>query len=140
MFFAKKERGLAVNSIDDIDQKRIGAILGYRYCEELDNHPSVLNSSRVGSLDQSFNMLLRDRIDLVIASKDVGNYRVNKMGLFDEIRPVKGKEFCEGGNYLAFAKKPGYQELAENFSEALIAFKRSEHYREIMEKYRLKPY
>jgi len=135
VFFQRKPRNIIADGLDDLDGLKVGAMLGYKYCDELDRSPVLLSASRVASLDQSFNMLMSDRIDVVVESDAVGMYKIKEMGLLDKISIVNNSSYCSVGNFLAFAKKPGSKVLAENFSAELIKFKTTDEYKEILTKY-----
>jgi polar amino acid transport system substrate-binding protein len=135
VFFQRKPRNIIADSLDDLNGLKVGAMLGYKYCDELDRSSVLLGASRVASLEQSFNMLMSDRIDLVVESDAVGMYKIKEMGLLDNISIVNNSSYCSVGNFLAFAKKPGNKELAEKFSAELIKFKATDEYREILAKY-----
>ncbi|KZY41700.1 MULTISPECIES: ABC transporter substrate-binding protein [unclassified Oleiphilus] len=135
VFFKK-----ATNSISSIDLNnpknlRVGAILGYKYCDELHNSHLLENASRVPTLEQSLNMLLLGRIDLAIGVELVGFHKAREMGILDQLTIVGSKRYCPGGNYLAFAKKPGLEELSLRFSEELTKFKTTDEYKQILAKY-----
>lgn len=135
VFFQRKPRNIITNSLDDLKGFKVGAILGYKYCEELDNSPVLLGASRVVTLDQSFNMLMSDRIDVLVESEAAGMYKAKEMGISNKISVIKGSNYCSVGNYLAFSKKPGSKALAEKFSIELVIFKTTNEYKEILEKY-----
>ncbi len=135
VFFIKKEKEVAFTGLQDLNELRAGALLGYSYCEEIDNSPFMKKADRVPRLDQNFNKLLLDRIDFLIEVDAVGFYTAKKMGVSDQIRIIPNAYYCRGGNYLAFAKKEGHEQLAQKFSQALRVFKTSKEYRQILQQY-----
>ena len=135
VFFQRKQRGIRANNLADLYGLKLGAMLGYEYCKELDESPLLLAASRVSTLEQSFNMLMNDRIDLLIEVDAVGIYKAKEMGIDAEISVVAGSRYCASENYLALAKKPGHQALAVKFGEELIKFKGTGEYRKILKKY-----
>lgn len=132
-----KRKGEDINTIDlsNTGDLRTGAMLGYKYCQELDESPLIKNAARVSELEQNFNKLLLERLDLIVAVESVGFFKAQAMGISDKIEVVPAARFCEGGNYLAFAKKPGNDELSEKFGQALLQFKQTSAYRRILQKY-----
>ena len=135
VFFQRKSRNIIVSSLDDFRGLKVGAILGYQYCDELDSSAVLSDASRVVTLDQSFNMLMSDRIDVVVESEAAGMYKAKEMGVSDKISVVEGSRYCSVGNHLAFSKKLGSKELAEKFSKELVRFKATNEYEKILEKY-----
>jgi len=57
------------------------------------------------------------------------------MGISDKIKIIPSAYYCRSGNYLAFSRKPGHAKLAAQFGDALLEFKTTETYRQIMLKY-----
>ena len=119
----------------DFEGLEVGAMLGYKYCDELDLTPLLLQASRVATLEQSFHKLVSNRIDLVVAVDAVGLYKAKAMGIADKITIVENSRFCTVENHLAFSKKKGNHELAIQFGETLMKFKQSAEYQYIMKKY-----
>lgn len=135
VFFTKKDAQLTYSDLSQLNSPKAGAILGYHYCDALDNTPLLKQAERVSTLAQNFNKLLRDRLDLVVEVDSVGLYTAKQMGISDQVSILPGARFCEGGNYLAFSKKQGYGKLAEQFNSALNAFKLTDEYLLILQKY-----
>lgn len=135
VFFKRKHRNIVSNSLADLRGFKVGAMLGYKYCDELDKSPLLLEASRVSSLEQSFNMLMNDRIDILVEVDAVGIYRAKEMGITDEISIISGSRYCSIGNHLAFAKKPGASLTALKFSKELVEFKKTNEYKKILNKY-----
>ncbi|MCG8671953.1 MAG: transporter substrate-binding domain-containing protein [Pseudomonadales bacterium] len=138
VFFIKAEDPISSINLDNPQNLNVGAMLGYEYCDELDNSRLMAGASRVPTLEQNFNMLLSGRIDLAVAIELVGYHKASKMGISDQLAVVGNERYCPGGNYLAFAQKPGYEKLATRFGEELIKFKATDAYQRILAKY-LKP-
>lgn len=135
VLFQRKPRNIVVSSLDDLNGLKVGAMLGYKYCDELDQSPSLLAASRVATLEQSFNMLMSDRIDVLVAVEAAGIYKAKEMDIADKISVVKGSKYCFVGSHLAFAKKPGNHLLAARFSKELVMFKATKEYQAILAKY-----
>ncbi|CCK77384.1 Conserved hypothetical protein [Oleispira antarctica RB-8] len=133
--FQRKSSNTVFKILADLEKLRVGAMLGYKYCNELDNTSLLLTASRVSTLEQNFNKLVNDRIDLVVTVDVVGLYKAKKMGIFNEVSILKGTYYCIVENHLAFAKKIGRDQLAIQFSEELSKFKQTGEYQEILNKY-----
>jgi len=136
VFFIKKGRVIPYTRLEDMNKFKAGAQLGYSYCDEIDKTPFALKAERVQSLEQNFKKLILGRIDFVIESDVVGYYEAKRLGLSDKIDIIPNAQFCHSGNYLAFAKKSGHEQLATRFSKELKAFKKTKEYRIILEKYK----
>ncbi|MDX1693116.1 MAG: transporter substrate-binding domain-containing protein [Ketobacteraceae bacterium] len=135
VFFKKAGSDIRSVNIDNPENLDVGAMLGYHYCEELDDSRLIKNATRVPTLEQLLSMLALGRIDLAVEVELVGMYKARAMGLSDKLSIVADTEYCQGGNYLAFAKKPGYEELATRFAEELKKFKTTDAYQQIIKTY-----
>lgn len=137
VFFKKTSNPLNSINLDNPANLRTGAILGYNYCDTLDNSRLIESASRVATLEQNFKKLLLGRLDLVAEVESVGFFKAKEMNISDQLEIVANARYCAGGNYLAFAKKPAYDELAEKFSVELEKFKSTTTYQKILQKYGL---
>jgi polar amino acid transport system substrate-binding protein len=135
VFFVRKDSPLPFTELSSLNRFRAGAMLGYKYCQEIDESPFMIQAERVYKQEQLFNMLLRKRIDFLVEVDAVGFYVAGEMGISDQITTIPNANYCHGGNYLAFARKPGHEQLAHRFSEALRWFKTTEHYQQILNRY-----
>ncbi|MDX1451727.1 MAG: transporter substrate-binding domain-containing protein [Oleiphilaceae bacterium] len=137
VFFAKQGHKIDSINLNNPFNLRVGAMLGYSYCHELDESRLLDSASRVSSLEQNFKKLLLGRIDLLVEVDAVGLYTAKQLGVADKVKVVPSAPFCFGGNYLAFAKKTGMDVLSQSFSDALIEFKKTPQYNAILAEYGL---
>ncbi len=135
VFFIKAGRTIPFTTLEDLNGLRIGAGLGYNYCDEIDQAPFIQQAERVSTLEQNFKKLLADRIDVVVEADAVGYFTAKQMGILDQITIIPNALYCQGGNYLAFSKKPGYAQLASQFNQALRAFKMTDAYTQLLQSY-----
>lgn len=135
VFFIKKGRTIPFTTLEDLNELRFGALLGYSYCDEIDQSPFMKHAKRFRSLERGFKMLLANRIDALVEVDLVGYFTAKQMGILDQIAIIPNASYCQGGNYLAFAKKPGYDQIASEFSQALQVFKTTEEYKHILTTY-----
>ena len=75
VFFAKKGRQITWNKIEDLQGYTIGVRQGFVYTDEFDN-ASFLKKEAVRSDDLNLKKLLENRIDLILASRNVFLYWV----------------------------------------------------------------
>ncbi len=122
-------------TLADLSGYVMGTQLGFDYPKEVVNAP--LTKAEAPSLDSNLQKLILKRIDVLVDNRTVVLYKAHQMGLLNEItydpRPLGNPE--EALNFLGFAKKKGYDQLAERFSAALKVFKTSKEYRAILAKY-----
>jgi len=137
VFFIRKGNAIPFRDLQDLNGLRAGAILGYSYCDEIDKAPFMVKAMRVATLEQNFKKLLSDRIDFLVEVDAVGYYTASAMGISDQISIIPNANYCRGGNFLAFAKKPGHKRLATKFGKALRNFKSTKKYLQIQQKFGL---
>ncbi|MFZ5571623.1 MAG: substrate-binding periplasmic protein [Thermodesulfobacteriota bacterium] len=135
VFFVKKGRQIPYRTLQDLNGLRAGALIGYSYCDEIDNAPFMKKAERVASLDQNFKKLMANRIDFFVEVAAVGHSTAKSLGISNQIEIIPNAHYCRGGNFLAFAKKPGLEELSSRFGKTLRLFKTTAAYREIIKKY-----
>ena len=135
VFFVKKESKISFTNLSDLKDLKAGAILGYSYCEEIDQSAFMKHAARVTTLEQLFKMLLLGRIDFLMEVDAVGYYTAKKMGILNQVTVIPNAMYCRGGNYLGFSKKAGNEKLAIRFSNELQAFQKTQEYKEILNKY-----
>jgi polar amino acid transport system substrate-binding protein len=133
VFFTRAKARIPFTTLKDLNGLRCGTILGYNYCTELDNAEFMQHALPVRSLEQNFKMLLMDRLDVVLEVDKVGYYVAGKMGITDQITVIPGASYCNAGNYLAFSRKSGYDQLASEFNQALQSFKTTDSYKKMLE-------
>ena len=133
VMFYHKDRPISVDTLDDLRQYRIGAQLGYEYPQGLAE--MLVNREDVTTMEQNFQKLVANRIDLTIENRVVGLYRASVFGVRDQIDVFELPTIFPSKNYLGFAKKAGYDELSVKFSRALLEFKQTQAYHDILVKY-----
>lgn len=138
-FFVLKGRTSAISGLSDLNGLKAGAMLGYNYCEEIDRMSFALQAERANSLEQLFRMLLAERVDFVIENKAAGLASVQMLGVSELIEMIPNAAYCKEGNFLAFARKPGHEQRVEQFDNALKAFKKTDAYRQILQRYGMTP-
>jgi len=135
VFFFLKGRNIKFEKPEDIKGLTVAYIEGYYYEDELKKLPVKLE--RVYNLVGAFRMLLRGRVDLVIDDVNVGLFRAKQLGILDKIDYTKKPVTRIVPMYMAFARKPGYDKLAKEFSEELRKFKKTKEYFKIVRNYGL---
>lgn len=117
---------------EEMGSKSLIVNLGYKYTKYVDN-PSV-TKFEVSSFEQGFHMLDLDRADYYLVNRTVGLYTVSQMGMSD-IRPLDMGIEDPSPSFLGFAKKDALKPLVDKFDQALVRFKGSTEYRNILIKY-----
>ncbi|MCP4286594.1 MAG: amino acid ABC transporter substrate-binding protein [Gammaproteobacteria bacterium] len=122
-----------IDTLDDLKSYQLGALLGSEYPPELAE--VLIKRDDVRSMEQNFQKLVNDRIDIMVENRIVGRHLANKMGLLDQIEVLELPKPFPTRYYLGFAKKEGHDHLAEQFSQTLVHFKQTQAYHDILVKY-----
>ncbi len=133
MILYHKNHPITVRTLEDLKHYRIGVQLGYEYPQGLKE--MMVNRDDVKTMEQNFQKLEANRIDLMIENRVVGLYRATAFGVRKEIGVLELPTPFPSKNYLGFANKDRLGRIADQFSHALVEFKQTRAYRDILIKY-----
>lgn len=108
---------------------------GYQYSEAFDVHPGI-DRIPVDTFEQGFRLLQRGRVDYYAVNSRVASF-VLQHWQDARIKPLTPPLAPAEPVYLVFADKPGYDLLAQRFSDELLRFKHTPAYRAILRRYGL---
>ena len=124
-----------IQTLDDLKGMTIGVVLGYSYTPEfwdfIETHCHV---ELVHNDDINFRKLSLNRLDATVAEFGNGLRLIQTLGT-EDIRPVPAIEIKRDGLYIVFSHKRITKEFTKRFSDELRAFKHTNEYRRIREKY-----
>lgn len=121
-------------SLHSIAGLSVGEVRGYSYGADYDTF-TLFKRIKVGSEGQLLGMLLRSRVDLIIANQAVIDNHMSKMEVTHKIERLLPM-FAKTPAYFAFSKAvAGNEALAVEFSDALKKFVKTQEYRDILHKY-----
>ncbi len=136
VLFHDSRRPFAFDSLNDLTGLVIGVSPGYLYNNDDFIASDTFFREPAPSFAANFQKLLRGRVDMVAMSRPVGLYTSSILGITEQVGyhplPLSQSNF-----YLAFHQAPRWQEPAQAFSQALRAFKHTEEYEQILQRYRL---
>lgn len=120
------------NSFTSLQGYKIGQLLGYSYGNDFDR--SLLNRSFYNKNDQLIGMLRTKRIDIAILNKEeYENKNYNEEGIQPRLAVLDN--LIGTGNYIGFSKKLKLESLSNEFSQALILFKKTQAFKNLQKKY-----
>ncbi|MGB3597442.1 MAG: transporter substrate-binding domain-containing protein [Pseudomonas neustonica] len=124
------------NGLEDLRGLNIVVSAGYLYSNPAFLEADFFSRIPATSNETSLLMLMRERVDMVIMNRHVGQFIINKLGLEQQIdhHPLV---VSSGPLFLAFHRRPELAELAKHFAVALHRFKNSSEYLKILERYDL---
>ncbi|MEH6563897.1 MAG: transporter substrate-binding domain-containing protein [Halopseudomonas sp.] len=136
VLFYRLDRPHPFNGLQDLRGLRIGVTAGYVYGNAQFNNADYFSHEVSPSNEASLLMLMRDRVDMVMMNKRVGQFTLRQLDLTQQVshHPLV---VSSGSLFLAFHRRPELAELAERFGAALQTFKASQEYLQILQHYGL---
>lgn len=122
-------------SLAELEGKVVAINRGYQYADAFDVHPGI-DRLPVDTFEQGFRLLQRGRVGYYAVNSRVASYVLQQ---WDEarIKPLTPALAPAEPVYLVFADKPGYDDLAQRFSDELQLFKQTPAYSAILRRYGL---
>jgi len=133
-FFTAKGSGIKFNgNLNDLKKYTIGMIQGYSYGDEFDN-ASYLKKDENTDNETLIKKVAGGRTDLGIGNILVINYVAKELGLDKKIEFLK-PSLSKDGLYIGFSQKAVSKDFAKKFSDALVKFKKTSAYKNLLKKY-----
>ncbi len=138
-FFVRQDDGWKYSGISSLKGKKLGVILDYSYGSDIDeflkDNPDAKWAFGDLPLIKNFTALSKGDIDVVLATKAVGEYTVNEIKLNDNIR-IAGTDESLDAVYVAFSpKNPKSKEYAKMLDEGMEKIRKNGTLTKIMSKY-----
>ena len=129
-FFHRKDSTFDWNTLSDLKQFKIVAIIGYNYGKLFEDAEKmkVINVVRVPTIDQALGMIARGRADIFPELKLTGYFEIRRKLSKDDAQQLTHhpKNFDSTAYYLIFPKiKPNSKPLMEQFESGFSALKKS---------------
>ncbi|MEH6491485.1 substrate-binding periplasmic protein [Halopseudomonas sp.] len=134
VLFYHIDRPHQFTGLQDLRGLKIGVSAGYVYGNPEFMHADYFSREPAANTEASLLMLMRERVDMVIMNKRVGQFTLRKLGLDQQVayHPLV---ISSGALFLAFHRSPDMAALAKRFSSNLSTFKRSGEYLQILQRY-----
>lgn len=136
VYFFKKRTGKASfdGDFSALSSKRIGVVSTISYGQVFEIHKPVLQLDRASNAEQSFNKLMKNRVDLVVSDLHVAEYTLAQLGITEEVVRLPAK-LESVPSYIAFSKKLNLTSLRGEFDNELARLKLTGEYDEILKKH-----
>ncbi len=85
VFFVQKDSDMTYESLHDLNQKKIGVMIGYTYGKEFDDAKKIIKDA-AGEHQYHFRKLILGRLDAYPCDKMVGIHIARKEGLMDQLK------------------------------------------------------
>ena len=137
-FFARKDSPHKFDGdFNKLRSHRIGVVSTISYGQVFEKHKNSLQLDRASNLEQSFQKLLRERVDLVISDIHVAKHTLKNLGLTESIRALP-QRVEKVPSFIAFSKKRGLLRLRDEFDRELLRLKQSGEYDRILARHSIK--
>ncbi len=122
-----------VSSLDDLQGLTLGTSAGYNYGEAF-MQATAFRREAAATQEANFGKLIRNRVDLVITDRRVGDFTLAAMGLEGKVSALP-LVINREQQYLAVRRGAGMDQLALRFSVELRRFKREPAYAQLVARY-----
>lgn len=133
VLFQSRARPHQVHTLHDLDGLTIGTSPGYKYGAEF-NEAKSFRREPAPSHISNFGKLALGRIDLLVTDRHVGEYLLHRLQLDQQIEALP-LLIDSKPQYLGLTRKPGREQLAQAFADALQRFKQEPGYQAIVQRY-----
>ena len=143
-FFTAKSNSWRYKGISSLNNLKLGVIKGYDYGEDINKYikdnpksPAVQLAFGDTPLELNIKKLMKSRIDVLLESEYVFNYKINQMGLKDKIK-FAGILAAPDKAFIAFSPvNKMSKEYAEILSSGMDSIRNSGELKKILAKYGL---
>jgi polar amino acid transport system substrate-binding protein len=123
-------------SIYNLKENKFAVQKGYSYGDEFENIEGI-NKVFAGTIYDLKNYILSGEANIGLADIDYFTSLFKDEDFFKRVRFSKDPYFVSM-NYIGFSKKPQNLELAKKFADEMIAFKKTQDYKDLLLKYNIK--
>lgn len=103
-FFVRKGSGIKIQSYEDLYPLNVATSIGVKYFDRFDSDTKI-RKTRVGKVEQKFEMLMRGRVDVVIHSYAGAIDIANRMGFADQIEIAEYSYSKSNPTYIGISRK-----------------------------------
>ncbi|WP_163835289.1 substrate-binding periplasmic protein [Spartinivicinus ruber] len=134
MFIKKGSNINYQNNLQELSNYRFGGVIGYSFGKAYDT-ANYLNKQNAVSEQEQIKMLLAGRFDIALGTKPTIIYHAKRMQVLDQIEFLT-PTLADSPVYMAFSRaRDDAYELAAKFTEALVEYKKTDEYRQLLKKY-----
>jgi polar amino acid transport system substrate-binding protein len=134
VIMASKEKGIKINTLDDLKDKTVGVVREFSYGSEFDSRQG-LKKEICDDQKEVVRMLDKGRIDVAATSERPFRFMCKEVGVQDHFEVVY--VLSENPTYMGFSKAGGEKNkvLAEKFSQTLRQLREEGVIQKIIDKY-----
>ncbi|WP_088331422.1 transporter substrate-binding domain-containing protein [Lacimicrobium sp. SS2-24] len=131
-FYLPKDSALSIDDYDDLKDLSIGVLRDSEYFEQFDQD-STLNKIPVVKNHMLIDMLLKQRIDVVIGSEIVMDYLINKSGNAPLIKKAQYRRHASRPVYIGISRRSAQLHLLPNLERTVQKLKAEGVFHQIYE-------
>ena len=118
-FYSRKESTLAIESLDDLNNKRLGVVAGFHYPTAIVEREGVY-VVHGQNLTSVIKMLEAQRSDAIVVTAIAGAWEIREMGVQSLLKLQPYEYVAESRNYMAFSRKTDFSTPLAAMSRALV--------------------
>lgn len=124
--FFQSGKEVSWENIPELGQYRVGGVIGYDYGLSEWEQSGTINILRLEDLDVALKMLVKNRLDVVLADVEVGLYTLRKLGLENKVSISEQRFNTDKLFYLLISRQiEAGPELIKAFNKGLTELKQS---------------
>ena len=135
-FYKKRDSDVSLDNYQGLQDYIIAVTRGGAYYERFDQDIN-LHKLEPLSVDNQLNLLLKNRVDLVIGVESTLDTTIGIMGLTDEVSKVAYRAYSPISAFMAVSRKSPLMGKLSEISAALLAIKKSGELGKILIKYNI---
>ena len=136
-FYKRRGSPVSLDSYQGLKNYSIAVSRGGAYFTKFDRD-SELNKVESLSVDNQLNLLVKDRVDLVIGVESTLDHTIGIMGLRNQVSKVAYRAYSPVSAFMAISKKSSLTKKLPQISSAITSLKNSGELGEILRKYNIR--
>lgn len=134
IFIMRKGESDQLQTYEDLYKFQVGVQIGSRYFSRFDEDPKIKRVQATGDKSR-FNMLLKNRFDVLIHTGFYGTYLVNRLGLQDKVEIAPFKYTKSNPVYIAISKKSELYKQKDSLEKVFTQMKESGEFDRVIHSY-----
>jgi polar amino acid transport system substrate-binding protein len=106
-FYSRKDASLSITGLEDLKDKRLGAVSGFHYPEAIVEREGVY-VVRGQNLTSVIRMLEAQRSDVMVVTSIAGAWEIRELGMQGQLKSHPYEYVAESRNYMAFSRKTDF--------------------------------
>lgn len=136
-FYKRRGSNVSVDSYSGLAESTIAVTRGGAYFGQFDQD-ITLNKMETLSVDNQLNLLIKDRVELVIGVESTLDYTIGALGLSDKVAKVAYRAHIPISAFMAVSRKSKLMDKMQDISQTIVTLKQRGTLGKILTKYNIK--